>query len=165
MPPQLSEPRTDPPGLEELRSLWIELHRHHRQVADYRDLVEDVEASWERRLRWYRRLLQEGAAYITAVDAGGRPVGYAMVTVTGEPDDTFDSRGGTAELATLVVSSEHRSGGLGAALLAAAEAFARSRGADVLGIAVMAGNVRAYAFYEAHGYTVAEHILYRRLDD
>ncbi len=162
---RLSEPRTDPAGLEELRSLWIELHGHHREVADYRDLVADVDVSWERRLSWYRRLLREGAAYITAVDAGGRPLGYAMVTVTPGPDDTFASQGGIAEVVTLAVTSEHRAAGVGGALLGAAEAYAAKQGADTVKIAVMSGNARAGAFYEAHGYQVAEHVLYRRLGD
>ena len=66
---------------------------------------------------------------------------------------------------TLVVSAGHRSGGVGRALLAAAEDIARARGLDTVKIAVMSGNARAQDFYEANGYTVAEHMLYRRLYD
>jgi hypothetical protein len=76
----ISPPRTDPAGLEQLAPLWQELHRHHREVSDYTALVEDLAVSWERRLRWYRRLLGEGAAYLTASDDGGRLIGYAVVT-------------------------------------------------------------------------------------
>jgi ribosomal protein S18 acetylase RimI-like enzyme len=159
---QLSQPRTDPAGLEDLRPLWTELHRHHRAVADYRDLVEDDDASWRRRRAWYERLLDEGAAYIVALD-DERPVGYAMITLTPGPDDTFAAHGGIAEVVTLVVSQGRRGAGIGRALLHGAEEFARGRGIDVVRIAVMSGNARAAEFYESQGYAVAEHLLYRRI--
>jgi ribosomal protein S18 acetylase RimI-like enzyme len=159
----LRAPSTDPRGLDELKALWIELHEHHRRVADYRDLVEDAEASWQRRRSWYGRLLAEGGAYITAVHDAGRPVGYTVVTVSPGPDDTFASEGAIAEVVTLVVAAGTRSAGVGAALLTAAEEFAAGRGADVVRIEVMTGNDRASAFYERHGYAVAEQVLYRRL--
>jgi ribosomal protein S18 acetylase RimI-like enzyme len=159
---QLSEPRSDPGGLDDLRALWLQLHRHHREVADYRDLVGDEAASWRRRRDWYRRLLAGGAAYITATESG-RLVGYAMVTVTPGPDDTFASESGIAEVLTLVVATGRRGAGVGAMLLRAAEAHARDRGADTMRIAVMSGNARAGDFYAANGYAVAEQVLYRRL--
>ncbi len=66
---------------------------------------------------------------------------------------------------TLVVTRDQRSAGVGRDLLSAAEAIALKRGFDTVAIAVMSGNLRAQAFYEAHGYSVAEHLLYRRLTD
>jgi GNAT superfamily N-acetyltransferase len=164
MPEDISAPRTDPAGLDELEPLWIELHSHHRAVSDYQALVKDLVVSWERRLRWYRRLLEQGGSYITARDRNGDVVGYAMVAAEEEPDDTFESEGGVAEIVTLVVAEGHRSAGVGRALLQAAEQAARDRGADTVKIAVMAGNRRAAAFYETGGYSVAEHVLYRRID-
>lgn len=162
MPIQLSQPRADPAGLDDLRTLWTELHRHHRAVADYRDLVEDDDASWRRRRAWYERLLNEGAAYIVALD-DERPVGYAMITLAPGPDDTFASRGGIAEVVTLIVTEDRRGAGIGRALLHAAEEFARGHGIDLVRIAVMSGNARAAEFYGSQGYAVAEHLLYRRL--
>jgi ribosomal protein S18 acetylase RimI-like enzyme len=87
-----------------------------------------------------------------------------MVAAEDGPDDTFEVRGGIAEVVTLVVARDKRSSGLGRALLAAAEAIARDRGYDTVKIAVMSGNVRAQSFYKAVGYSVAEHVLFRRLD-
>jgi GNAT superfamily N-acetyltransferase len=132
---QISRPRNDPEGLEELAPLWTELHGHHRQVADYQPLVADLELSWTSRLAWYRRLLADGGCYLTAHTGEGEPIGYAMVAVHSGPDDTFKVVGGLAEVVTLVVSPGHRSGGVGRALL------------------------------EANGYGVAEHVLYRRLGE
>jgi len=86
-----------------------------------------------------------------------------MVALDGAPDDTFDSQAGVAEVVTLIVAGTHRSGGVGAALLRAAEELARDAGADTMKIAVMAGNRRGEGFYEGHGYAVAEHVMYRPL--
>jgi ribosomal protein S18 acetylase RimI-like enzyme len=127
-------------------------------------LVDDPSSSWASRLRWYRRLLADGGSYVTAEDHRGVVIGYAMVAVQAGPDDTFAVRGGIVEVVTLIVTREHRSSGLGRALLTAAEAIARDRGYDTVRIAVMRGNARAQSFYEAVGYSVAEHVLLRRLD-
>jgi ribosomal protein S18 acetylase RimI-like enzyme len=119
---------------------------------------------WASRLRWYRRLLAEGGSYVTAEDHRGRVIGYAMVAVRDGPNDTFDVMGAIAEVVTLIVAREERSSAVGRALLAAAEAIARDRGYDTVKLAVMSGNLRAQRFYNAVGYSVAEHVLLRRLD-
>jgi GNAT superfamily N-acetyltransferase len=164
METRISEPRSDADGLVDLAPLWVELHRHHLDVSEYRALVEDPGTSWASRLRWYRRLLGEGGSYVTAEDHEGRVIGYAMVAVEDGPDDTFEITGGIAEVVTLIVARDKRSSGLGRRLLAAAEAIARDRGYDTMKIAVMSGNVRAQNFYCAAGYSAAEHVLLRRLD-
>jgi ribosomal protein S18 acetylase RimI-like enzyme len=88
-----------------------------------------------------------------------------MVAIETGPDDTFATERGTAEVVTLVVTAQQRSAGVGRALLLAAEGVARDRGCDTIKVAVMAGNERAQAFYEGGGYAVAEHVLYRSLDE
>jgi len=88
-----------------------------------------------------------------------------MVAVHSGPDDTFEVVSGLAEVVTLVVSPGHRSGGVGPALLGATEQIAGDHGFDTVKIAVMSGNARALRFYEANGYGVAEHVLYRRLGE
>jgi ribosomal protein S18 acetylase RimI-like enzyme len=87
-----------------------------------------------------------------------------MIAVEDGPDDTFDASGGIAEVVTLIVTDNYRSSGLGRALLAAAEDIARDRGYDTMRVAVMSGNARAQDFYAAAVYSVAEHVLLRRLD-
>ena len=154
---KVSDPRTDVEGLTHLAPLWEQLHRHHQAVADYKVLVHDPAVSWTRRLRWYRPLLADGAAYLTATDDEGPLVGYAMIA--------FDSTGGIAEVVTLIVTCGHRSLGVGRALLCAAERIACDRGFDMVKIAVMSGNLRALRFYEANRYSLGEHVLYRRLVD
>jgi GNAT superfamily N-acetyltransferase len=161
----ISNPRTDPDGLNDLAPLWAELHRHHRDAADYPALVDDLDSSWASRLRWYRRLLTHGATYVTASDDEGQLIGYAMVAFEDGPDDTFEVTGGIAEVVTLIVTRSRRSHGDGRALLAAAERLATRHGFDTVKVAVMSGNARAQDFYEACGYSAGEHVLYRRLSD
>lgn len=165
MEARISGPRTDAEGLTELEPLWTELHRHHRDVSVYRDLVGDLAFSWARRLELYRGVLAGGGAYLTAYDAADSLVGYAMLDFTPGADDTFVVEGGIAEVVTLVVAPSRRSGGIGRGLLEAAERVARERGLDTVKIAVMSGNDRAQRFYESAGYGVAEHVLYRRVRD
>jgi len=57
-----------------------------------------------------------------------------------------------ALLSALVVGDAHRSGGTGAALLQAAEAFAREHGCAQLELSSNAARTRAHRFYERHGY-------------
>ncbi len=161
----INTPRNDPGGLLGLAPLWEELHRHHLSVSEYQGLVQDLGSSWASRLRWYRQLLAEGGSYVTATDDEGRVIGYVMIGVQDGPDDTFDTQTGIAEVVTLVVTRDQRSAGVGQALLSAAEDIARDHGFDTVKIAVMSGNARAQKFYETSGYAVAEHVLYRRLDE
>ncbi len=163
MPNHISGPTTDSDGLKQLAPLWMELHRHHIAVSEYPALVQDLAASWEQRLNWYRRLLDSGACYFIAREDGGSLVGYAMLAIENGADDTFETERGIAELVTLVVTEAHRSTGVGRALLRAAEGLAREGGLGTMKIAVMTGNQRAQDFYEDQGYSVAEHVLYRRL--
>jgi GNAT superfamily N-acetyltransferase len=159
----VSEPRTDAEGLNELAPLWGELHSHHLEVSSYPHLVHDVRSSWKSRLRWYRRLLADGGSYLTAAGDDEQLIGYAMVAIEEGPDDTFEVKGGMAEVVSLVVTRAERSNGAGQALLEAAERLARDRGIDTVKIAVMSGNARALRFYESHGYSAGESVLYRRL--
>ena len=54
----------------------------------------------------------------------------------------------------IAVTEAAQGTGAGAALLAAAEQWARGRGYTTLTLNVFAGNERARAFYEKHGFDV-----------
>ena len=113
--------------------------------------------------RCLRTRRSEGASYLTASDGEGRLIGYALVTLESGADDTFAVEGGIAGVVSIVVTRGRRSAGGGRALLRAAEGVVRDHGFDTIKIAVMAGNARAQAFYEANGYSIAEHVLHRRI--
>jgi GNAT superfamily N-acetyltransferase len=154
---------TEADRLAELEGLWRELHLHHRGVAEYGPLMDDLDQSWSSRRRLYRRFLEEGGVYFVARDSEERPVAYAFCEIVLGPDDTFLVRGGVIEVVSLVVAETHRGGGLGARMLQAVEEMAAARGIDTVRIAVMAGNDSARRFYDHAGYRPAELVLYRRL--
>ncbi len=70
-----------------------------------------------------------------------------------------------AQVMGLVVDERHRSGGVGGALLEAAEAWARARGCRDLLVATRVTRERAHAFYRRHGYGLLKtsHMFTRRL--
>ena len=69
----------------------------------------------------------------------------------------------TATVITLSVTESERGGGVGSRLLDAAEAFARSQGADTLALEVMPGNDRARGLYERRGFEAVEVTMHRDL--
>jgi len=161
----ISAARDDLKGLEALAPLWAAWHRHHRELSEHPECWDDLDTSWLTRLDWYQGLLLEGASYVTATDDEGAVVGYAMLVVHDSRDDRVDVEKGIAEVATLVVTSDRRSAGVGRALLRAAEGIALDRGYDTVKVAVVSRNRRAQDFYEACGYALGEHVLYRSLGD
>ena len=58
----------------------------------------------------------------------------------------------TAQIGGLVVDDAHRSGGIGAELLEAAEAWAREHGATSMTVSSRVARERAHRFYEREGY-------------
>lgn len=96
-----------------------------------------------------------GNATVLVVRAGGRIVGAAM---TGHD-------GHRGALYYLGVDPEHRRGGVGRALVRAAEAWCRSQGAPKVNLLVRSENQTVLAFYEALGYLPTNSVsLYRTLD-
>lgn len=71
----------------------------------------------------------------------------------------------TAEIHGLVVGSGHRSSGLGSALVAAAEAWARERGAQRMVVRSRSTRTRTHEFYERLGYaeTKRSHVFDKRI--
>jgi GNAT superfamily N-acetyltransferase len=80
----------------------------------------------------------------------GRPA-VAVALLTLRPNVWYDGR--VALLDELYVAPPLRGGGIGSALLAAAELSARRAGAEVLEINVDGGDTGARRFYERHGYS------------
>lgn len=107
-----------------------------------------------------RRALESAddrSAVLLAVAPDGAPLGFAWTVLvpdfyTGEPV------GKISEIAVL------RSGqGVGRALMAACEAWAFERGARLMMLNVLEGNVRAQAFYREMGYRPEYSALAKRL--
>lgn len=80
-------------------------------------------------------------------ELNGRVVGWTHVHAYPLPELDFH-----ADLGGLVVDKAHRSAGLGKALLAAAEDWARSKGCADLRVRSNVIRLEAHRFYETNGY-------------
>ena len=89
-------------------------------------------------------------ALLVAVDAKEHPIGWIHV----ERVDTLETPP-MAGIAGLVVGEGSRSDGVGTALLAAGEGWARDQGIAVMQVRSRTTRARAHRFYEREGY---EHV-------
>ena len=91
------------------------------------------------------------AAVLVSTDANDLPTGWCHVEMRRtlvEPT--------SALIVALVVGDGHRSAGIGAELLAAAERWARARGCQRLVVATRITRERAHQFYAREGYEVSK---------
>ena len=88
---------------------------------------------------------------LVVVDEEDRPIGWIHVSrfASLEASDV-------ALIGGMVVGEEHRSGGIGEALLAASEAWAREHGARTMVVRSRVTRERAHRFYERHGYATVK---------
>jgi GNAT superfamily N-acetyltransferase len=89
-----------------------------------------------------------GSHVLVAEDERGRPLGFIHVT---EEQDYY--AGACGHIGDVVVAREARGRGVGTALLAAAEQWARARGYRLLTLNVFIDNAAARSVYERAGYT------------
>ena len=88
---------------------------------------------------------------LVAVDDHDQPIGWIHVSrfASLEASDV-------ALIGGLVVDDAHRAGGIGEALLAAGEAWARRHGATTMVVRSRVTRERAHRFYERHGYATVK---------
>ena len=96
--------------------------------------------------RLARLLMRPGQRFIVA-EADGRLLGWVHVELA----DYVDS-GTYAQIAGLVVDRTHRRQGIGAALMADAETWARQQGCPMMRLRSSSTRTRAHRFYEGLGY-------------
>src|SRR5262249_29160615 len=98
-----------------------------------------------------KRLAERGGAIFIADDAGAA-LGWAVVHET--EDDVFvvASERRIAYIDELYLTDAARGTGIGRALIARCEAWAKGRGIGVIRIGVLPGNARAKAVYERAGF-------------
>lgn len=146
--------------VDELRSLWLALHRHERQVAPALPFVAD-ELSWARRRALYLRWLETDRGFVALARNRAGVVGYAFVRLEQGFDDTFPLGERYAELYSLSVAPGWRGQGIGTLLLDFVDAEIASRGIRDLIVSVTVGNSDAQRLYERRGLRPAEIVLYR----
>ena len=93
----------------------------------------------------------ERNALIVAVAPDDTPIGWVHVRRAEQLEASA-----AAELGGLVVDETQRSGGLGAALLAAAERWARDHDCQRLVVRSRVSRQRAHRFYRRHGYAMTK---------
>jgi GNAT superfamily N-acetyltransferase len=98
-----------------------------------------------------RLLALEGRHAALVADEDGQAIGWVHVALV-----TSLVSGLKADIGGLVVDENHRSGGVGAELLAAAEAWARAQGAARMVVRSRIARERAHRFYEREGYELVE---------
>jgi ribosomal protein S18 acetylase RimI-like enzyme len=142
--------------LDELRPLWLALKRHHGAMAPGEGPVRDDDDAWRHRRRLYGEWITEPGAFVAlARDAGGRPVGYAFVTLNG-PGATWPRPERFGYVESLVLLPEARGGGLGRELLRAVWDRVAELGGTEVRLGVIAANAPARQFYEALGFEPLE---------
>jgi ribosomal protein S18 acetylase RimI-like enzyme len=90
--------------------------------------------------------------------------GAVLVRIYDTPADPSMVPRRRAHVEALVVDRQHRRRGIGTALMSAAAAWARERGAEELVLTVWAGNTAAEAFYARLGYGVVSSALAKAID-
>lgn len=101
------------------------------------------------------------AAVIVSTDADDVPTGWCHVEMRRTLVEPM-----SALIAGLVIGEGHRSAGIGAALLGAAEAWATARGCRRMVVATRVTRERAHRFYAREGYEVSKtsYFLTKSLD-
>jgi ribosomal protein S18 acetylase RimI-like enzyme len=146
--------RGGPERLDDLEPLWLTLHDHHRSIAGHLAELAPFRTgpeSWVPRRARYERVLAEKDTFLLFAERDGRPVGCALVVLTGT-EATLRLGERVAELDTISILPEERGRGLGTRLLEAVYEELRRRGITELSLAVMTGNDDAVRFYERHGF-------------
>lgn len=126
-------------------AFFSEYEAHHEaffQIDELRD--EDVVAYF------HGMLTRDDAAAFVAVD-GERMVGYITAYVREQPPYWRVKRVG--DISGLMVHPDYRRRGVGGALLRAATAFFRERGASFYTVYTAVANESAIRCYERHGMT------------
>jgi ribosomal protein S18 acetylase RimI-like enzyme len=104
------------------------------------------------------------ATLVAHADADGHALrGAVQVRIYDTPADPVMVPRRRAHVEAIVVDRRHRRGGIGTALMNAAAAWARERGAAEVVLTVWAGNAAAEAFYERLGYGVVSSALAKSL--
>ncbi len=97
------------------------------------------------------------SAFVVAEDDDGTPLGFAWLLVV---EDFYSGRD-VAKISEIAVARD--GSGAGAALMEAAERFARERGCSLVVLNVMEHNAHARAFYARHGFAPEYTLMAKKL--
>jgi GNAT superfamily N-acetyltransferase len=104
--------------------------------------------------------IRDSANHFVLAERAGHLLAFSECSRSSPPPT--ESLSGGIELVRLYVQRQSQGQGVGAALLAGAESYARHCGAPLLWLTAWVGNANARAFYAAQGYTdvgVTHHVF------
>jgi ribosomal protein S18 acetylase RimI-like enzyme len=139
--------------LDELRPLWEAMQEHHSRVAAVMGLgwsFRSNSGSWARRRASYLGWLEQPDAFVLVASRHGLPVG-CLVGRRRSGWTMLDTGERIGWIESLSVLPDQRANGIGHQLLARAAAEFAALGIDTVGLGVLAENIRAIRFDEAHG--------------
>jgi ribosomal protein S18 acetylase RimI-like enzyme len=143
-----------------VRSCTIELQDFERELDPRMPPGEEIA---DRYLDLMFRRCAEFDGVVLVAEADGVVTGFVSVWTRYRSSAPEDDPAEHGYVSDLVVSANHRGGGIGRALLRAAEARTRQAGAHALNVSVKAGNTGAISLYTAEGFENSAFYLEKRL--
>jgi len=131
--------------IDALVPLWHELEATQSRFRAY-PVADDAE---QRLLASFRAAVDAEDGDVLVAYDGDEPIGMALVHLE-HPSRQSDEL--AAELSRVVIRSDRRGTGLGKALIAAAESWARGRGVRTLVAAIFVANEPSRRFWTAIGF-------------
>jgi len=150
-----------PEDLDGLRRCVIELQDYERGLDASMPTGASVA---DRLLERMHSECEKNAGRIFVADCAGQVVGYCCVWGSFHSGDVEEAPRRYALVTDLVVLPEHRHNGTGAALIEAAECYARACGVRFIRVSVLGSNEAARGFYAARGFTAHEILLEKPLE-
>jgi ribosomal protein S18 acetylase RimI-like enzyme len=145
--------------LPALQALWRELDGLHAEaLPDVSRVPEPSQITAEDLRQW----IANESCFMWVAEAGGAVVGFVDASIH-RPEDPTDVDRPWCGINNLAVAAAHRRGGIGAALVRAAEAWARDKGLADVRLQVYEFNAPAHALYERLGYATLARRLRKRL--
>jgi len=145
-----------PSEVDSLRSLWLELHQHHRDLAPGLAPWATDEASWAAQRPKIERAAEEGL--LLRVGPADAPRAMASVVIDRDNplwNDTWLTGRDVADVDVLAVSADARGQGLGSLLLDAVDERLAALGVLDQVIAALAQNESAGRLYQRRGFRPA----------
>ncbi len=113
---------------------------------------------------YVNHLLDEENGVILVAELEGVVIGLIQLAVFDERSGPYRRKHPHAHIGDIVVSGEHRRAGVGRMLMAAADGWAKARGAEEIELTVWDFNSDAIALYESLGYTITKRTMLRSLE-
>ena len=152
-PPEIEIIEAGEERLDDVESLWRDMHDFHAEVAGEARKVAPFrpsEDSWQRRRGEFADWMRAGEGRLLIAERDGSPVGFAFFRVC-EGDLSFETDERMGELEALSVEPELRRWGVGSLLMEGVERRLTTAGIEFIGLAVVSGNADALRFYERWG--------------